>query len=182
VGLEHGLEGQGNPVCVASSESANRGHAAGDGEMGEGGRVLKVGIDIKMLISHTCVDPTAHGHATALKPYPLALPQTGSLSGSLPAGRPHECQTDTQNSIMVSFMFRIIYLYSLYTSTMTSTRLDHDSRARRIAAIRFPLAIFLCSAPSPPAPGRTPGTGDLATSLPRTVSRKWESNGNASGV
>jgi hypothetical protein len=59
VGLEHGLEGQGNPVCVASSESANRGHAAGDGEMGEGGRVLKVGIDIKMLISHSSVDPTA---------------------------------------------------------------------------------------------------------------------------
>ena len=59
MGLEHGLEGQGNPVCVASSESANRGHAAGDGEMGEGGRVLKVGIDIKMLISHSSVDPTA---------------------------------------------------------------------------------------------------------------------------
>lgn len=92
MGLEHGLEGQGNPVCVASSESANRGHAAGDGEMGEGGRVLKVGIDIKMLISHSSVDPTAL-HTADRGP---------DRSGSLPAGRPHESQTDTQNNGFVS--------------------------------------------------------------------------------
>ena len=95
MGLEHGLEGQGNPVCVASSESANRGHAAGDGEMGEGGRVLKVGIDIKMLISHSSVDPTALHTADPADRIALARSPD-------PAGRPHESQTDTQNNGFVS--------------------------------------------------------------------------------
>ena len=42
---------------------------------------------------------------------------------------------------------------------MTSTRLDHDSRARRIAAIRFPLAIPVLCAVS----ARTDTTSTAAT-------------------
>jgi hypothetical protein len=60
---------------------------------------------------------------------------------------------------------------------MTSTRLDHDSRARRIAAIRFPLAIPVLCAVSARAGPHSGHRGPRDISPPHSFAKmgiEWE--------